>query len=133
MEKKIKHIEIIQGVINRLAGNSFLLKGWCVTLVSAMLALAAKDSNTKFIIVAYYPVLMFWVLDAYFLWKERLFRKLYDKIRSLEEDSIDFSMNTSIMLKNAPSWLKTAFSKTLLLFYGAMLGAILLAMLIVRS
>ena len=64
MEKKIKHLEMIQVIINRLAGNSFLLKGWCVTLVSALLALSSKDSNTKFILVAYYPVFMFWILDG---------------------------------------------------------------------
>jgi hypothetical protein len=130
MEKKIKHLEIIQGVINRMAGNSFLIKGWCVTLVSALLALASKDSNTKFIFVSYYPVLMFWILDAYFLWQERLFRKLYDKIRLTEEDSIDFSMNTSTFVKDPDSWLRVAFSKTLLLFYGTMIGAIWLAMFI---
>ena len=133
MEKKIKHLEMIQGVINRLAGNSFLLKGWCVTLVSALLALAGKDSNTKFILVAYYPVLMFWTLDAYFLWQERLFRKLYDKIRLTDEDSIDFSMNYLQFAKEVPSWARVAFSKTLLLFYGTMVGAILLAMFIVGS
>ena len=34
MEKKIKHLEMIQGVINRMAGNSFALKGWSVTLIA---------------------------------------------------------------------------------------------------
>lgn len=33
-----KHLALVQGVINRLAGNSFSLKGWSVTLVSALLA-----------------------------------------------------------------------------------------------
>ena len=43
MDKKIKHLEMIQGVINRMASNSFLLKGWTVVLVSALFALAAND------------------------------------------------------------------------------------------
>jgi len=32
---------MIQAVINRMASNSFLLKGWTVMLVSALFALAA--------------------------------------------------------------------------------------------
>ncbi|MDJ0899388.1 MAG: hypothetical protein QNJ55_11310 [Xenococcus sp. MO_188.B8] len=131
MSNKIKHLEMIQGVINRMAGNSFLLKGWCVTLVSALFALAAKDSNTNFILVAYYPVLMFWILDAYFLRQERLFRKKYDEVRHSAEGSINFSMNTSTVKDSVKPWLRVAFSKTLFLFYGTMLIAILLAIFIV--
>ena len=37
MEKKIKHLEMIQAVIVRMGNNSFLLKGWSVTLISAYL------------------------------------------------------------------------------------------------
>lgn len=32
MDNKLKHLELIQGVINRMASNSFKLKGWAVTL-----------------------------------------------------------------------------------------------------
>ena len=39
MNNKHKHLELIQGVINRLSTNSFLLKGWSVVLVSALFAL----------------------------------------------------------------------------------------------
>ncbi len=41
MEAKLKHLEMIQGVVNRMASNSFQLKGWSVVLVSALFALAA--------------------------------------------------------------------------------------------
>ena len=130
MEKKLKHLEMLQAIINRLAGNSFLLKGWCVTLVSAILALAAKDSNTDFILVAYYPVLMFWILDGYFLRQERLFRKLYDEVRVKNEADIDFSMETSHLKDSVKSWPGVVTSVTLSIFYLTMAGAILLALLI---
>jgi hypothetical protein len=133
MEKRIAHLQMIQGVINRMAGNSFLLKGWCVTLVSALIALAAKDNNVRFLIAGYYPVLMFWMLDAYFLWQERLFRRLYDVVREKNDDEkTDFSMNTAAVAGEVKGWLQAAFSKTVLLFYGTMVGAILVAILIVR-
>ena len=51
MDSKLKHLEFIQGVINRLSTNSFLLKGWSVVLVSALFALSANDANVTFIIV----------------------------------------------------------------------------------
>ena len=38
MDKKLAHLEMIQGVVNRLANCSFLLKGWSVLLVSALFA-----------------------------------------------------------------------------------------------
>jgi hypothetical protein len=131
MENKLKHLEIIQNIINRMASNSFLVKGWCITLVSAVFVLSGKDANTMFIAIAFFPVLMFWILDAYFLRQERLFRKLYDKVRTTNEDAIDFSMNTTPFTAEVASWLQVAFSQTLILFYGAIVVAILLAVLIV--
>ena len=84
MGSKIKHLEMIQGIVNRLAQNSFQLKGWSVILVSAMFALAANNTNNIFIYLAYFPAFAFWILDGYFLWQERLYRKLYDHVRIVE-------------------------------------------------
>jgi len=67
MENKRKHLEMIQGVVNRLAQSSFLLKGCSVVLVSALLALAAIGSQPIFIFLAYFPAITFWVLDGYSL------------------------------------------------------------------
>ncbi|HUV77227.1 MAG TPA: hypothetical protein VMW06_04125, partial [Desulfobacterales bacterium] len=67
MDRKLKHLEFIQGVINRLSTNSFLLKGWSVVLVSALFALSANKSNVRFIMLAYIPSIIFWGLDGYFL------------------------------------------------------------------
>ena len=44
-EKKLKHLELTQGVLNRLANNSALLKGWSVTLVAALLALSVATEQ----------------------------------------------------------------------------------------
>lgn len=118
MENKRKHLEMILGVINRMAGNLFYLKGWAITLVAALFALAAKDASPKYIFVAYFPVVMFWVLDGYFLSRERLFRALYDDVRMRDEKDIDFSMDTRKYGKNRRnSWLRSMFSRTLLWFY----------------
>src|SRR3989344_411922 len=94
-EAKIRHLEMIQEIIKRMAGNLFYLKGWSITLIAGAFALAAKDSNSLYVLLPYFPLLMFWGLDAYFLSQERLFRQLYDYVRKKPDGSIDFSMDTS--------------------------------------
>ncbi|WAM22796.1 MAG: hypothetical protein OI718_00080 (plasmid) [Candidatus Methanoperedens sp.] len=126
MEQKIKHLEFIQGVINRMAANSFLIKGWCITLVSALFALAAKDTNVKFIIIAYIPVAVFWILDGYYLYQERLFRGLYNQIRVKDEKSIDFTMDTKIFEGGRNTWMNSVFSKTLCIFYITLIAVMLI-------
>ena len=130
MDKKIKHLELIQGVVNRLSTNSFLLKGWSVVLVSALFALSAGDSNAAFVFLAYIPASVFWGLDGYFLCEEKKFRKLYDRVRQLEEAEIDFSMDTTGVEDQAGTWWDATVSKTLVSFHGVLIGAIIVVMLI---
>jgi len=79
LNAKLKHLEMIQAVVTRMANNSFLVAGWCITLVAGLMALAGgKDGNVRFVYVAYLPVIVFWYLNGYFLQQERIFRKIYD-------------------------------------------------------
>ena len=130
MERKLKHLDFVQGVINRLSTNSFLLKGWSVILVSALFALSASDSNVTFIFLAYFPAIAFWALDAYFLSVERCYRKLYEIIRKLDADQVDFSMDTREVHLGSGEWLSAFFSKTLVIFHGALIGAVVIVMLV---
>ena len=95
LNRKIKHLEFIQGVINRLASDSFRVKGWCVVLVAALFVLLALEGRIEFAVITLAPIIAFWGLDGYFLWQERLYRALYDHVRTLEEVEVDFSMNVS--------------------------------------
>lgn len=113
-------MELIQSVINRMANNSFYIKGWCVTIVAAILGLISKDINKRLFAVVYFPILMFWILDSFFLHQEKLFRTLYDSVRILDEDKIDFSMTPSQTDRENNKWIDNFFSSTLLLFYGIM-------------
>lgn len=132
MEKRRAHLEMIQGIVNRLASNSFLLKGWCVVLVSALFALAAQNSRTYLVLIAFFPACVFWVLDGYYLWQERLFRELYNHVRGLSEDEIDFAMDTSIVKAKVEPWSEVVFSLTLLMFHGAVIGSIVVVMLVLK-
>ena len=126
MEKKLKHLEFIQIIINRMANNSFLLKGWSVTLLTALFAVGIKELNYLYLVLGCVPVLIFWLLDGFFLWKERLFKDLYDEVRIKEDNQIDFSMDTKELCKGKSTWVRSIFSTTLLIFYLSLLVIILL-------
>ena len=114
MEKKLKHLEFIQSIIARMASNSFLLKGWAITIVSALIAISVSKNKICYLGIAYFPILNFWFLDAYFLKQERLFRHLYNEVRKKNDDEIDFSMPIKSEKEN---YFKVMFSITLRLFY----------------
>lgn len=69
---------MIQVVVERMGRNSFLLKGWTVTLVAALIGLSAAKSNSDFAIIAAAVSLIFGFLDAYYLAVERKYRDLYN-------------------------------------------------------
>lgn len=121
----MKEVEIIQGIINRMAFNSFLIKGWAITLVVGTLLL---KGNKNQVLIAFIPLIVFWLLDGYFLWQERMYRKLYEWVikNRLETDEYLLDMNAYRFAKDVDSWLRTTFWKpknrkvpTLLLLYGS--------------
>ena len=68
-----KHLEIMQGVIARMAENSRSCKVWCVTLVAAVLVLVARTGEPQHALIALIPTLLFLFLDSYYLALERAF------------------------------------------------------------
>jgi len=115
-----------------MASNLFYLKGWAITLIAALFALAAKETERAYFLLAYLPALMFWGLDAYFLSQERRFRALYDRVRKLSEDDIDFSMDTT-PFKKSNKWRDAFFSKTLIVYYGFLGLTMLVVMYLMRK
>ena len=133
--KREAHLAMIQGVVTRLGQNSFLLKGWSVLLVSALLALGAASSEELVLLVAFLPVLAFWGLDGYFLWQERLFRALYDYVREQDDESVNYSMDIGVIRRRESwsTWPTATFSRTLIVFHGVVLLTVLLIFLVVRE
>lgn len=121
MDAKLKQLEFIQGIVNRLATDSLRLKGWTVVLLSALLVVLTREGRIETAPIALVPIVFFWGLDGYFLWQERLFRALYDHVRQLHESEIDFSMDVRpFRTTRERTWLAATFSKTLVAFYGAL-------------
>jgi hypothetical protein len=123
MDEKIKHLEFVQNVITRMNANSFQLKSWMITIVSALLALYASSEKILYIFVAVLPVIVFWCLDAYYLKQETLYRRLYQDI--VNNSGVEpFDMNTS---RNEVCYCKVFCSKTIAGLYCTI--AILLLLL----
>ena len=117
-EFMLKEIEIIQDIIKRMAFNSFMIKGWTVTLVAVTLLLRGSKYQ---VLIAFIPILVFWFLDAYFLWQERLYRRLYNWVTKnrMNTDEYLFDMNAYRFKNEEQSKLRIMFSITLGWFYGS--------------
>lgn len=126
MENKLKHLEFIQNVISRMNYNSFLIKGWCITLIAALFALSANNSDNNFILIIYLVIPVFWLLDGFFISNEKKYRILYEVVSKTEENEIDFSMNTGNLTSKNLTWIAGVFTKTLIPFYGITIIATIL-------
>ncbi len=73
------HLGLLQGVINRIAGNSALCKTLCVTMVAAVAAIAASAGSAAALWVAVFPLAACAVLDAAYLSQEKGFRATYNR------------------------------------------------------
>ena len=128
-----KEIDLIQDVIKRMANNSFLAKGWMITLLGVISALCKdqlfdtngtfKESSVYIYIMLCLPVIMFWYLDAYFLLQERFYRHLYnwiigERVKGNFENLYGLSPQIQFKdKKNVRSVWHIMISETLIIFY----------------
>ena len=134
---EVKHLEIVQSIVSRLATNSFLLKGWTITIAAALFALAAQDSNRIYSILAIFPAFAFWGLDAYYLRQERLFRKLYDDLRlkysaGSAQPREAFSLSTKEYVSLVPSWRTTLWAPAVVGLHGVVVLSIIVVTLVLK-
>jgi hypothetical protein len=136
----IKHLDYLQAIITRHNNNSFMLKGWTITLLSALLALSGAIKEPCISIIALLPIIIFWSLDALYLSNERCFIDLFNSavkgkyivpkkkankknFKITDENSEigeikEFDMNFIKFKKwEENSWLNVLTSKTILCFY----------------
>ena len=129
MEEKIKHLEFIQNIITRMNSNSFTIKGWMITIVSALLALYANSSNEMFMFIAIVPTLIFWLLDAFYLTQERIFRCLYNDV-IYDRITPVFSMKPK---DNTVCYFEVLWSKTIWPLYLPIIVALFIGGLILND
>jgi len=74
------HLNILQAIITRLAGNSAQCKTWCVAIVSALFGLAGATKSGRIAVAAIIPILVFGFVDAAYLANEKAYRDLYNRL-----------------------------------------------------
>lgn len=120
------HLSMLQGIIGRLAGNSASCKTWCVTLVSGIVVVVADKGRPELLLTAYVPVLLFFVLDSYYLALERWFRAAYETfVRKLHAGTASVEDVFVLLPKGRPQklWqqiLDAALSVSVWPFYGTL-------------
>lgn len=119
-DDKRSHLEFIQGVINRLSSNTFLFKGWSITIISAIFTAMIATGNNDLLWLILGIVLMFWAIDAYYLMLERSYRKLYKQVAETSSEKISYEMNVGQFIKLS-AWFEAFRRPVLLLFYGVVL------------
>lgn len=138
MPNKLKHLEMIEKIIERMSKNCFQLKSWTMTLVVAILALASQSSDKRFIIIAFIPILGFWILDAFYLQQERRYKLLYKNIVTKLERDIDFNLDSSYATGSEVelvrlNFIKCLFSVTELWFYPLIAMSIVVLVIILKG
>jgi len=118
-DEKIKHLEMIQRIITRMNTNSFQIKAFTITVLSALLALYARSNNQHYVLVGIASTCIFWALDAFYLQQERKFRGLYnDAISDTPTHLIrNFSMPLHLYQGDKYTYFRSLASRTLLGFY----------------
>lgn len=125
-----KEIDLIQGCINRMANNSFLIKGWLVSIVAVVVALAPDELNPFINVLTITLVtISFWYLDAFFLRTEKMYRKMYEWVleaRKQKKIEFQYDLNPYRFEFQVDSIFKVMFSKTLKWFYGIIILLIII-------
>lgn len=130
-DKQLKHLEMIQEIISRMSRNSFQFKGWAIMIMSALLALFANSGNPLFIAVSIIPIIIFWIIDSFYLQQERKYVWLYDKVVKHDKTVVSYSMSTSKCHDSRCNFWNCFFSKTIAWFYGASTVFLTIAFLLI--
>lgn len=113
-EDRRKHLDHIQAVIARLAGASATAKGWSLTIATAAFGFSALAEKWYLVLLGLSVIVSFSLLDAYYLYEERLFRCLHEAV--VAGTASAFSMNKDRYEARA-SKRKTYLSWSVLGFY----------------
>jgi len=137
-----KEIDLIQACISRMAQNSFIVKGWLITLVTVILALLPDKVDAKILCgVVIVATLCFWYLDAYFLRLERLYRWKYEWVITNRGNSLSYLydlnpknqemwvMDKDNKAKKIPSIVRVMFSESLVPLYAIIIVAAMVIIL----
>ncbi len=139
-ENTLKHLEFLQSNISRMSQCSFQIKGLEIAILAALLAIYAASigrvsgGNPLFILITVIPTVIFWILDSYYLSKEKDYRELYNCVAGLNSTgkTVDlFCLDTHVLDEDQTKIIKTMFTPTEFGLYGLLtIGLILFSIII---
>ena len=136
-DELFKEIDLIQGCINRMAQNSFMLKGWALTIFAGVTAFTKGENfsdSITLVCTTIIPFVCFWILDTFFLRTEKKYRKMYEDMltkRKINNTEGQYELNPKTI--KVDCFLKVMFSITMVFFYGIpLLASIVLLVIRVR-
>jgi len=91
----VEHIKLIQLIISRMSSAMLSIKALALTVLSLLVGFAAKDKVIAIFIALYPLLILFMLLDMFYLWQEHLYRSLYAEMK--DKDKTDFSMDTKAL------------------------------------
>jgi hypothetical protein len=117
LDRKREHLATIRAIARRMALGALLLEGWSLLSVAALLALAHNPEWARFAWLALFLAITFWLLDAHLLRQKLLYRSLYERLQTLPEAQIDYTLDTSRVDREAYAWRSLVFTRRLVLFH----------------
>ena len=132
-----KHLEFLQNNIARMNQCSFQMKGWSITIASALIAVfvsTISDQNPGskiYLLVAIAATVLFWCLDSLYLSKERRFIGMYNDLIGVgngADQPVTQIKEYEIPVKKYGGWRYSIFwamvSPSEFLFYGAIIAGL---------
>lgn len=129
-EVKIRNLEMIQTIVSRMANNSFLLKGWSITIISGIFSLSYDKINFTIYLLIYFSIILFWSLDSYYLQLERRYRILYKNCLKGEVTEFDLHI-PSPSIEDKTTYIQVFLSKTEIVFYLSLVLIISIVFLVI--
>ena len=109
-DERTKHLDMIQGVVSRMAGNSAAMKRYCIIAVAVGVAVYKTINDPWAVAALGVMVVVFWGLDARYLQQEKWFRDLYDQVRSEPPDRRpDFRLAPDRAMREGASFWRRVF------------------------
>jgi hypothetical protein len=91
---KQTRLQMIQGIITRLAGSSAAFKGWMITVTSALLGVSINNHKHWLAWLSVYAICVLALLDAYYLALETSYRRLYDEAAAVSDADDDAGLTS---------------------------------------
>ena len=119
------HINMLQGIINRMTANSSNCKTWAIAVLTVLSALYVDDKicNSN-LWICYIPIGLFFFLDCFYLGLERQFIKKQVKFVNLINEGKDFHKELFIIELNEPKTILDKLKSVIKKFFNQLLQTI---------